>query len=89
MQQERAGRVKGGKLEGGGAFLASSRNYWKFPLFSGRTVAGVELRGEINKVVELKLNSSSAEEKHLPFFHAQPNRFMKPKRHFSLMSLYQ
>lgn len=50
--------------------MHSSRNYWKFPLFSGKTVAGVELRGEINKVVELKLKSRSEKEKHLPFFNA-------------------
>lgn len=28
-------------------FLHSSRNYWKFPLFSGKAVAGVEPRGEV------------------------------------------
>ena len=39
--------------------MQSSRNYWKFPLSSGRTATGVELRGEINKVVKHKLNTSS------------------------------
>lgn len=36
--------------------MQSGRNYWKFPLFSGKAVAGVELNGEINKVVWRMLN---------------------------------
>lgn len=37
-------------------FLRRDRNYWKFPLFSGKAVAGEELNGEINKVAWLMLN---------------------------------
>lgn len=54
-EQEKAGRMKGGKPEGGGAILKKHQDYWKFPLSSGKTVVEVELRGEINKVVERKL----------------------------------
>ena len=47
-------------------FLQGCRNYWKFPLSPGKSVAGVELRGEINKVVQHKLNPSPVlKENHL------------------------
>lgn len=55
--------------------MQSSRNYWKFPLFSGKTVARVELRGEINKVAELKSKLNRAQEEKKIFccdFYAQP-----------------
>lgn len=57
--------AEGGKVEGGGGAFLCSRNYWKFPLFSGKTVRGEELRGEINKVVELKWNLNMCFSLHL------------------------
>lgn len=67
--------------------MQSSRNYWKFPLFSGKAVAGVELNGEINKVVWLMLNLLCREGTPFSTICMQPFRFDKPKGHFFALQL--
>ena len=53
LQQEGAGRLKGGKLEGGGAFLAKQRELLEISTFLWKDSCsrGGATRGVINKVV--------------------------------------